>query len=98
MPQIYAADLIGAGLGSIAIVGLLYLLFPIDALKILSILGVVTAVIAGFELRFNRTGIVITVILALSLLTALRVLPAAWLNLAISPYKSLPQQLNIKDA
>ena len=98
VPQIYAADLIGAGLGSIAIVGLLYLLFPIDALKILSILGVVTAVIAGFELRFNRAGIVITVILALSLLTALRVLPAAWLNLAISPYKSLPQQLNVKDA
>ncbi len=38
VPKIYAADLVGAGLGSITIISLLYLLFPIDALKLLSFL------------------------------------------------------------
>ena len=98
VPKIYAADLIGAGLGSVAIVGLLYLLFPIDALKVLCVFGLVAAIIAGFELRFNRTGITITVTTVLSLLIVLSVLPAAWLKLSISPYKSLSQQLNVKDA
>ena len=98
VPQIYAADLIGAGLGSVAIVGLLYLLFPIDALKVLSVLGFVAAVIAGIELRFDQINITIKVTIALSLLIALNVLPATWFNLSISPYKSLPQQLNVIDA
>lgn len=98
VPKIYAADLIGAGLGSIVIVGLLYLLFPIDALKVLCVFGLVAAVIAGFELGFNRTGITITVATILLLLITLSVLPSAWLKLSISPYKSLSQQLNVKDA
>ena len=40
----------------------------------------------------------IAALTALSLPLALSVLPAAWFSLAISPYKSLPQQLNIIDA
>ncbi len=98
VPQIYSADLIGAGLGSVAIVGLLYLLFPIDALKVLCVFGFVAAVIAGFELGFNRTHISITVIIALSSLIVFSLLPAAWFKLSISSYKSLSQQLNVKDA
>ncbi len=98
IPQIYGADLIGAGLGSITIVGLLYLLFPIDVLRVLCVFGLVAAVIAGFELRFDRIRIAITVVIVLSLLIAISVLPSAWLNLSISPYKSLSQQLNVIDA
>lgn len=98
VPKIYSADLIGAGLGGIVIVGLLYLLFPIDVLKVLSVFGLVAAVVAGFELRFDRIRIAISIVIAFSLLIALSMLPAAWLNLSISPYKSLPQQLNIIDA
>jgi len=95
VPQVYAADLVGAGLGSIAIVVSLYSLLPIDTLKLLSVIGLIAAVIAGLELRVGRTGTGITVITAISLPVALFVLPTGWLSLAISPYKSLPQQLNV---
>ena len=97
VPQIYSADLIGAGLGSIAIVGLLYTLFPINALKILSVFGLIAAIIAGFELRVSWFRNAITSIIALSLLVAFYVLPAAWFNLSISPYKSMSQHLNVID-
>ena len=97
VPKIYSADLIGAGVGGIVIVGLLYLLFPIDVLKVLSVFGLVAAVVAGFELRFDRISIAISIVIAFSLLIALSMLPPAWLNLSISPYKSLPQQLNVID-
>ena len=89
VPKVYAADLIGAGCGSVAIVGLLYLLFPIDALKVLCVFGLIAAVIAGFELRFNWIGTAITGTIALSLLIALQVFPTAWSSLSISPYKSM---------
>ena len=56
VPRVYAADLIGAGFGSIAVVGLLYLLFPINVLRVLSVLGLVAAVIGGLELRSSRAG------------------------------------------
>ena len=98
VPQIYAADLIGAGLGSIAIVGLLYQLFPIDVLKVLCVLGFVAAVIAAFERGFHRIGISIMVITAILLLIVLNILPTTWFNLSVSPYKSLSQQLNVIDA
>ena len=98
VPKIYAADLIGAGMGSVVIVGLLYLLFPIDALIILSIFGLIAAVIAGFELRLNWIISVTIGATALLLLIASQVFPFAWLNLSISPYKSISQQLNIVDS
>ncbi len=98
VPQIYSADLIGAGLGGIIIVGLLYVLFPTDVLKMLCVFGFVAAVIAGFELGFNRIHISITVIIALSSLIVFSLLPAAWFKLSISSYKALSQQLNVKDA
>ncbi len=95
VPQVYAADLIGAGLGSIGIVALLYLLFPVNVLKGLSMLGLIAAVIAALELRVGRTGKVTTFVIASVLPLALFVLPATWFELAISPYKSLSQQLNV---
>jgi len=95
VPQIYAADLVGAGLGSIAIVGFLYLMFPMNVLKLVSALGLVAAAVAGWELRMGGTGMRMIVISAVSLPVVLLVLPAEWLGLAISPYKSLPQQLNV---
>ena len=96
--KIYAADLIGAGLGSIIIVGLLYVLFPMNALIVLCVFGLVAAMIAGYELSFNRNSFGIIVIIASSLLIIFNILPVTWLKLSISPYKSLSQQLNVKGA
>ena len=95
--KIYAADLIGAGCGGVMIVGALYFLAPIDALKALSALALVTAIIAGLELRFKWVNTAITSVTALGLLIALQIVPTAWLSQSISPYKSMSQQLNVID-
>ena len=97
-PLVYAADLIGAGLGSIAIIGLLYLVFPMAALEILAFLALLAACIGAFELRAGRRMLALSITFALALLLSLQVLPGGWLSLTISPYKSLPQQLNVVDA
>lgn len=97
-PLVYAADLIGAGLGSIAIVGLLYLIFPMDALKALAFLGLLAASIGAFELRAGKCVLAMFLIIALGLQVGLQILPGAWISLTISPYKSLPQQLNVVDS
>ena len=98
VPKIYAADLIGAGLGSIAIISLLYLLFPIDALKLLSVFGIIAAVVAVIELRFKWYNVFIISSISLLMLFTFQVLPIAWLGLSISPYKALSQQLNVINA
>ena len=96
--KIYAADLIGAGIGSVVIVGLLYLLFPIDALKVLSVFGLIASLLAVVELRAGWINTSIIVVTTLLLCIAFQVLPVTWFNLSISPYKSMSQQLNVLDA
>lgn len=93
--QVYAADLAGAGAGSIAIVACLYLMFPTDALKLLGVLGLFAAWIAAWELNAGGRTLRFTAIAALTLPGALLLLPGHWFSLAMSPYKSLAQQMNV---
>jgi len=51
--RLYRADMIGAGLGSLGILGLLYLFFPASILQIISALGVLAAAIGLKELRIG---------------------------------------------
>lgn len=90
--RIYAADLFGAGLGSVAIIGLLFLLFPGRALQLLSALGLVAALVGYRELgmRPRSGGFWLTIIMPLPLL-----LPSAWVEPEVSPYKGLSQMLRI---
>jgi spermidine synthase/MFS family permease len=90
--RIYAADMLGAGIGSAGIVLLLFLGFPDSILRILATLGMITAAIACWEMR--RGEQVKWVILICSLLPLL--LPTEWTQLKISPYKGLSQQLHIE--
>ena len=46
LARVYAADLMGAGLGSLGVVLLLFVLFPMPALQLLSAMGVVAALVA----------------------------------------------------
>ncbi len=89
--QLYAADLFGAGGGCIGVVGLLNALFPDHALVAISALGLCAALIAGIELKFKP----ITLASYFFCLSALLVFLAMQLQLAISPYKSLPHTLLI---
>jgi spermidine synthase len=89
---VYAADLLGAGLGSIGIVGVLFVLFPGSALKLLTALGAAAAGIAAVELGVRSVLVRGTALLGL--LVALLV-PAAWLTPTMSPYKGLSEALQV---
>ncbi len=94
-PRIYAADLIGAGLGSLGVIATLFVLFPITALEAIGALGVIAAAAAWWELGLRpRAG-------ALAFLPAAGVLllaSEAGLQLELSPYKGLVQTLRVPEA
>jgi len=87
---IYAADLLGAGAGSLGVIGLLFAVFPGTALKYLGALGLVAAFVAArkLQLRHWQAG-------ALLGAAALLALPGEWLAPRPSPYKELSQTLRI---
>ena len=93
LPRVYAADLIGAGLGSIGILLLLFALPPMQALTVLGLIGIAAAIMASLELHLNRT----VPLLLLPLLLLPLLLPNNWGTLAVSPYKGLSQMLRITD-
>jgi hypothetical protein len=89
--RLYAADLLGAGLGSLLIIGLLFVLFPQTALQVIGAIGLLAALVAARELRLAPRW----QLAAVAGIAVLLFLPASLLELQISPYKSLPQTLRI---
>jgi hypothetical protein len=90
----YGADLFGAGLGSLGIIGLLYFVFPERALRIISLTGLLASGIAVWELHVKRS---LPSLLIPAAAISVILLPGSWTDLSISPYKSLPQLLTIAD-
>ena len=90
--QIYAADLFGAGLGSMMIIGLLFIFFPQMALILLGSIIFAAAAVAWLELGLKPRRLALFFIGGAALLF---LLPPAWTSLAISPYKGLSQQMRI---
>ena len=90
---VYAADLLGAGFGAVAILFVMYLLMPETMLSVVSLAGVAAALIAAWELKLpnRRFHIFVSLGLAVALL-----LIAPGLSLSYSPYKGLAQTLQIK--
>lgn len=90
--RIYAADLVGAGLGSLCLLALLYVLFPEAALRSVGIAGVAAAAVGAVELSARRVRwFVIAVVSSIFLAT----LPARWLTPTPSTYKGLSQALRV---
>jgi SAM-dependent methyltransferase len=90
--EIYAADLFGAGLGSLCIIGALFFLFPQKLLLLLGSMILAVGAVTWHELCLKPRW------LGLSFIGAAAVfflLPSAWTQLAISPYKGLSQQMRI---
>ena len=96
--RVYAADLVGAGLGSAGIIAILYVLFPMQALKLLTVLGFASVTIGALELRSSRRTRIASLLLVGITSVLITLLPENWTRLAMSPFKSLPQQLNIMDS
>jgi hypothetical protein len=94
LSRIYAADLLGAGLGSVGILLLLFVLLPLQALTVLGLLGIAAALLAAWELQQRLTAVWLLLPLAAA---CLLLLPASWKTLEISPYKGLSQTLLVKD-
>ncbi|MEN8206306.1 MAG: SAM-dependent methyltransferase [Pseudomonadota bacterium] len=94
LSRIYAADLVGAGLGSIGILLLLFAVLPAQALTALGLFGICAALVAVRELQQKLT----IAWLLLPLAAALLLMPASWSMLEMSPYKGLSQMLLVKDS
>ncbi len=88
--RIYAVDLLGAGMGSLSIVLMLYLFFPQTALLVVGIIGLAAAIIAGWELRFRFQNISLAITFTTIILLAFT---GHAVTLNMSPYKSLQQTL-----
>lgn len=93
--RIYRADLLGAGAGALGIVVLLFAIMPDTALKAIGALAFAAAALASLaEGRQGRRRALVFAIAAL----ALPALPQAWTAPQISPYKGLPQALQLPGA
>ena len=91
---IYGVDLIGAGIGAIAILLLLQFYSPDAVLRILGTLGLAASMLAARKLiqRGRMLAITLLSLFVVFILSA----PSDWLELRLSEYKSLEQVLLIK--
>lgn len=92
--KVYSADLLGAGLGSLGIVLLLFVVFPQSALKIVAGLGALAALVAYFGLKSRHPAWWVGI--SLSAIAATLV-PNDWIKPSPLPYKGLSQALQIRD-
>jgi spermidine synthase len=90
--RIYAADLMGAGIGSIGVVLLLFGVFPDAALRIIALLGIGAAALGCLALRLKPRKWLVPLLVAAGLPL---LLPHSWTDPVISPYKGLSQTLRI---
>lgn len=85
---VYAADLIGAGTGTVLVVALLWALTPGDVLRLLATLALAAVVhVPRFRLPI---GVVVVAVVLVWLM------PAAWIEPRPSEYKGLSQALRVQ--
>ena len=92
--RVYCFDLLGAGIGAAAIIGLLFIVSPSTALQAVAALGLLAAAVAWGEAGARpRWPLLILVIAASAVL-----LPAAGFTLKVSEFKGLSQHLRVLNA
>lgn len=90
-PRLYSADILGAAMGSLGVVGLLFLVPPMRALAMTGGLGLLAAAVVLRSSWGARAALLLVAVL-------LAALPQAWLELRPSPYKDLSQALRVVGA
>jgi spermidine synthase len=90
--RVYAADLLGAGAGAVAVIGLLMFMRPERALVLIAALGVLSAALAMRGPRWLQATVILIALLAVPLA------PARWISLHLSQYKALSQSLEVLGA
>lgn len=90
---VYAVDLLGAGIGAIAIISVMYLLMPEKILTAISLVGVCAVAVAIWELKLPfKRPLLVTLAVAATILIG----SSPYISLTYSPYKGLMQTLQIK--
>ena len=92
--RVYCFDLLGAGSGALAIIGLLFFVTPAFALQVVGALGLLSAALAWRECSLQPRWPVLVLLLA----AAASLLPAAGFSLRVSEFKGLSQALKVLDA
>jgi hypothetical protein len=95
--RIYRADLLGAGIGALGILGVLFLVMPSRALELVGALGLLAAALVAFGERSGRARLRSLAYAAGAAAMAFA-LPPAWTALQLSPYKGLSQALRVPGA
>ncbi|WON72524.1 SAM-dependent methyltransferase [Nitrosospira sp. Is2] len=90
--RIYASDILGAGVGSLGVIAVLFLAPPHKILAIVTALAFLATAVAILEMKMKRKWM--GVFLGLAFLIAM-VVPSTWLKGVPSTYKDLSQTLNI---
>ncbi len=90
--RVYASDLMGASMGSLGVILLLFLVFPSTALQVLGTMAIVAAALAWWEMKLHPRPVAFVLIL-FSFISLL--LPASLMKPVVSPFKGLNQMLNI---
>ena len=90
--RIYFVDLLGAGLGAMLVVGLLFLLSVQQALVMLAVLALTASALMGFTSSARKPLIVMQLVCLATLLFGL---PQHWTELRISEYKGLNQAVQV---
>jgi len=99
MPRIYSVDLLGAGIGSMVIIALLFIALPGESLRYIFVLTMLASILAGWELYRSQLRVIVGIISIMLLAVILSfLLPQSWTALELSPYKGLSQALRITGA
>ena len=94
--SIYAADLFGAGVGSVGVILLLFLMFPEQILIVLVLSGILaTLIVSAYAFRGQQVNTINWTLACMVIGVAVIFAPTGWIKLAISPYKSQSQLLLI---
>ncbi|MEW8508235.1 MAG: hypothetical protein AB2598_16190 [Candidatus Thiodiazotropha sp.] len=93
--SVYAVDLLGAGIGALGIVSIMFLLMPEQILVAITLAGMTAVAIALWELDLPYKS---RLYIPLALIAVLLFNTAPQLTLNFSPYKGLMQTLQIKGA
>ena len=92
--RVYCFDLLGAGSGAAAIIGLLFIVSPATALQAVAALGLLSAAVAWRECGAQpRWPALVFILVAATVL-----LPGAGFSLQVSEFKGLSQSLRVLNA
>jgi spermidine synthase len=95
--RIYRYDLMGAGLGALGIVAVLFLVPPSDCLRLIAGLGIAAAGLVCFARNDARRRLTAAGLLAVAVVLPALV-PQSWIALRFSEYKGLSMALQVPGA